>query len=188
MAEGRSRSDETRERIAQAAHTLFAEDGYERTTIRSVASKAKIDPALVMRYYGSKEGLFAAVSTFDLQLPDLSTVPREEIGERIVRHFLARWQRSGDEGLILLLRTAASNENACAKMREIFKGQVLPLVAGLVEDEREASLRAELLGSQILGLAFCRFVLKLPNLSDEDTAPIVENAGAAIQMYLTGKV
>src|SRR4051794_41498222 len=46
--------------ILQEARRLFAEDGFERTTIRAVARRTGVDPALVMQYFGSKEGLFAA--------------------------------------------------------------------------------------------------------------------------------
>jgi hypothetical protein len=52
--------------------------GYERTTIRQVATDANIDPSMVMRYYGSKDGLFAA-AVDDLELPDLSAVPTDEV-------------------------------------------------------------------------------------------------------------
>ncbi len=55
--------DERRRRteasILDAARELFAADGFERTTIRGVAARAGIDPALVMQHFGSKERLFA---------------------------------------------------------------------------------------------------------------------------------
>src|SRR4029434_4340364 len=53
------KSQRTRAAILQAAQELFATQGYERTTVRDVAARAAIDPAMVMRYFGSKEGLFA---------------------------------------------------------------------------------------------------------------------------------
>jgi AcrR family transcriptional regulator len=183
MAAARIRSDETRERIARAARRLFAEHGYERTTIRAVAGEAGIDPSMVMRYFGSKEGLFAAVSSFDLRLPDLAALPREAVGRALVRHFLARWEQ-GDDGLVVLLRAASSNEEARARMREIFASQVLPRIAGIAEDE--AALRAELIASQILGLAFCRFVLRLPHLSGPDAEAVVERVGSVVQFHLFG--
>ena len=68
------KSQRTQAAILQAAQELFATQGYERTTVRDVAAQAAIDPAMVMRYFGSKEGLFARATAFDLQLPDLSQV------------------------------------------------------------------------------------------------------------------
>src|SRR5262245_52922751 len=62
----RSRADQRREteaRILAAARARFAESGYERTTIRSVAAAAGVDPGLVMHYFGSKAGLFSRAAT-----------------------------------------------------------------------------------------------------------------------------
>ncbi|MFZ0875271.1 MAG: TetR family transcriptional regulator, partial [Pseudonocardiaceae bacterium] len=61
------RSDATRAAILAAARERFAADGYERATIRAIAADASIDPTMVMRYYGNKEGLFAAASEVDLR-------------------------------------------------------------------------------------------------------------------------
>ena len=69
---GGRRSDRTRAAILAAARERFAADGYERATIRAIAADAAIDPAMVMRYFGNKEKLFAAAAEFDLRLPDLS--------------------------------------------------------------------------------------------------------------------
>ncbi len=63
------KSDRSRAAIEAAARRLFAEQGYERTVIRDIAAAADIDPAMVMRYFGSKERLFAEVADFDLRLP-----------------------------------------------------------------------------------------------------------------------
>src|SRR4051794_38214336 len=68
------KSDKTRAAILSAARAEFHRHGYDRTSIRAVAATAQIDPSMVMRYYGSKEGLFAAAVDVDLQLPDLSGV------------------------------------------------------------------------------------------------------------------
>ena len=87
-----SKSDRTRAAILAAAQALFAEQGYERTTVRDVAARAEIDPALVIRYFGSKEGLFARAAVFDLALPDLSAADRAGFGRALVRHFLGIWE------------------------------------------------------------------------------------------------
>ncbi|MDG4862133.1 helix-turn-helix domain containing protein, partial [Streptomyces sp. T-3] len=65
------RSDATRAAILAAARERFAADGYERATIRAIARDAGIDPSMVMRYYGNKEGLFSAAAEFDLQFGEL---------------------------------------------------------------------------------------------------------------------
>ena len=70
------KSDRTRLAILQAAKAEFAEHGYDRANIRAIAAIASIDPSMVMRYFGNKEGLFAAAVDVDLRLPDLRHVPR----------------------------------------------------------------------------------------------------------------
>src|SRR4051794_34642851 len=114
------RSEETRGAILAAARRRFAADGYERATIRAIAADAGIDPSMVMRYYGSKDGLFAAAVDVDLRLPDLSGITPERLGETLVRHFLDRWDQ--DDVLVLLLRTAISSEAAAERLREVFAG------------------------------------------------------------------
>ncbi|MEQ4714939.1 helix-turn-helix domain-containing protein [Nonomuraea sp. B19D2] len=42
----------------ESARALFAEVGFERATIRAIAKRAEVDPALVMQYFGSKQELF----------------------------------------------------------------------------------------------------------------------------------
>ncbi|WP_369028272.1 TetR/AcrR family transcriptional regulator, partial [Nocardia farcinica] len=79
----RRSSEETKAVILAAARERFAADGYDRATIRAIAGDAGIDPAMVMRYFGNKERLFAAAAEFDLELPDLTAVPREQIGETL---------------------------------------------------------------------------------------------------------
>jgi AcrR family transcriptional regulator len=178
-----SRSDATKAAILVAARERFASDGYERATIRAIAADAGIDPSMVMRYYGNKEKLFAAAAEFDLRLPDVSAIPPAELGVALARHFLHRWE--GDEGLSALLRAAATNEAAAARMRELFGAQLLPVAAAACPDPADAPRRAGLVASQMLGLAMCRFVLRLPpvvTLPAEEAAAWV---GPTIQRYLT---
>src|SRR5215510_212651 len=86
------RSDATRAAILTAARERFAADGYDRATIRAIAGDAAIDPALVMRYFGNKEQLFAAAADFDLRLPDLGALPLAGVGSALVGHFIDRWE------------------------------------------------------------------------------------------------
>lgn len=177
------KSDVTRSAILAAAREHFAAGGYQAATIRSIAAAAGIDPALVMRYYGNKEGLFAAAAEFDLRLPDLTALPRERVGEAMVTHFLDRWE--GDETLMALLRTAVTHEAAAARMQAIFATQVAPHIARLSGQPRAAvAARAGLVATQILGLALCRYVLRLPPVVALKRADIVRRVGATVQGYL----
>ncbi|WP_440069616.1 TetR/AcrR family transcriptional regulator [Streptosporangium sp. OZ121] len=178
----RRTSEDTKAAILTAARERFAADGYERATIRAIASDAGIDPSMVMRYYGNKDRLFAAAADVDLRLPDLSAVPREEVGRTLVAHFLDRWE--DDEGMMILLRTGVTNEGAAERMREIFAAQLGPLVARLSADPAQAALRAGLTATQVLGMALCRYVLRLPPVVAMSREEIVDWLGPTIQRYL----
>jgi AcrR family transcriptional regulator len=177
------RSDATRAAILAAAREQFASSGYQAATIRSIATAAGIDPSMVMRYYGNKEGLFAAAAEFDLRLPDLQALPRKEVGAALVAHFLDRWE--DDEALMALLRTAVTNEAAAERMRSMFASQVAPAIARLLGQPRGAAAqRAGLIATQLLGLALCRYVLKLPPVVGLSRAEAVRRVAPAVQGYL----
>ena len=133
----RRSSAETKAVILAAAKERFAQSGFERATIRAIAADANIDPSMVMRYFGNKDQLFAAAADFDLQIPDLSGVARDQVGARVVDYFMERWER--DEALVVLLRSSTSNADAAQRMREIFAGQLLPAIAASTRTRRSCA-------------------------------------------------
>ena len=140
-----------------------------------------------MRYFGSKEGLFAAAASFDLRLPDLAAVPRGNLGMALVRHFLARWEGDpSDDALRVLLRAAASHDTAAERMRQIFRAQLVPAIAGIVPGPQAAE-RAGLIATQMIGLAFCRYVLRLPEIADLPHDTVAARIGPTVQRYLMGR-
>ncbi|MUL48887.1 helix-turn-helix transcriptional regulator [Mycobacterium sp. CBMA293] len=178
----RRSSEETKAVILAAARDRFAQSGYQAATIRAIAADAHIDPSMVMRYFGSKEQLFAAAAEFDLEFPDLSHLPRAELGAALVTAFLNRWTR--DEGLIVLLRSATTNEEAAERMRGLFAQQLLPAIARL--RPADAAQCAGLIGTQVLGMALCRFVLKIPPVVAMTNDELVHWLGPTLQRYVDG--
>ena len=179
------RSQPTRYRFLAAARQIFGDQGYDRTTIRAVAAAAEIHPSMVMRYYGSKEGLFAAAATFDLELPDLSSVAHQDIGRTLVRHALKRWGAETGE-LTSLLRIAVTHEAARNRLETILREQVAPALAGVCSARRATSCAA-LVATQMLGIALTRFVLRLPIVVSLSERMLVEEVGPKIQSYIDGK-
>src|SRR5262249_33215934 len=154
------RSDGTRAAILKAARERFAADGYERATIRAIAQDAAIDPSMVMRYYGNKEKLFAAASELDLRLPPPDTLPPARRGELLVTHFLDRWEADG--ALAAMLRVGATNQAGAERLQEALAQQLIPFAAAVCPEPRSAPRRAILVSSQMLGMALCRYLLRLP--------------------------
>lgn len=172
----------TRSTILATARSQFGNHGFERTTIRSIASAAGVDPALVMHYFGSKAELFAAASRFDITFPDLSDVAPDQVADVLLPLFVAVW---GPEGPFLpLLRAAATNRAAADALLEVFVDRVAPALAAVVPNR--AAERAALVGSQLLGLAVARYVLCIPSLTAMDDADLTEWVRPVITHYLTG--
>jgi AcrR family transcriptional regulator len=183
---GTGRSSDTRAAILAAARARFAAEGYRSASLRAVARDVGVDAALVVRYFGSKPGLFAAATDVDLRIPDLSDAPASEHGERLVEHVLSRWDAGTLEGsvLVTLLRSAAADADAAAAMRQLFTDQLVPAVRRLVADGSEAPQRAALVASQVLGLALTRSVLELPPFAAMPPEVIAATVGATVQRYL----
>jgi AcrR family transcriptional regulator len=177
------RSDATRGAILIAARERFAADGYDRATIRAIAASAGIDPSMVIRYFGSKESLFAAAVKFELGLPDPRGIPRGEVGRWAVEFFLARWE--DDDTLQALLRVGITNEAAAARMRAIFADQLAPVVALVAPPGADVADRAGLVASQVLGAALTRYVLRLPPMAAMGRDELVAWIGPTLQRYLT---
>jgi AcrR family transcriptional regulator len=166
--------------ILEIARSQFGNHGFERTTIRSVASEAGVDPALVMHYFNSKADLFAAASRFDVSFPDLSDVAPDRVADVLLPLFITAWGPRGP--LLPLLRAAATNPVAAEALLQVFVDQVAPALAAVVPDN--AAERAALVGSQLLGLAVARYVLGVPPLAGMDDARLIEWLRPVLAHYL----
>ena len=144
---------DTRQAIAEAARRQFAERGYEAATIRSIATEAGVDPALVMHFYGSKEALFAEVVQWpfdpDEAVAELLVGKRSAVGERLARLFVTTWDaEAGRNPIVALLRTALSQDSAARLFRDFLSTRFFaPLAEGLRIDRPE--LRTSLASSQL---------------------------------------
>ncbi|MFJ8779716.1 TetR family transcriptional regulator [Streptomyces sp. NPDC102476] len=179
----RRRSDATRTAILAAARERFAADGYERATIRAIAKDASIDPSMVMRYYGNKEGLFAAAVAVELELPEPGSLPRHDIGRALVTRFLDLWEEN--EALTALLRVGATNQAGAERMQGVFQEQVMPVALRVCPDPEQAPARAALAATQLLGLALTRYVLRFPPTVALTREEIVAWLAPTVQRYLT---
>ncbi|MEV6773272.1 TetR family transcriptional regulator [Nocardia sp. NPDC051030] len=179
------RSDATRAAILEAARRRFAEDGFRKATIRAIAADAGIDPSMVMRYYGSKDGLFAAAVDIRLGLADITEGQPDSQGERLVRRFLELWEEPPTaEILLTLLRSSVTDDAVTERVREVFAEQVMPTVLA-IGDPADAPRRAALIVTQMLGIALCRYVLRIPPVVALTPTQLIAEVGPTIQHYLT---
>jgi AcrR family transcriptional regulator len=180
----------TREEILIAARESFAKHGYEGTSLRAIAARAGVDPALVRRFYGSKEGLLVAALTVTFEpgerLAEVVGRDLDTLGDQIIDYVLSVWEQAPSRDiLIAMIRSACTNERAARLLRDFFAGQILARLAGPLKG-KEAQLRASAIGSQIVGLAFYRYVLKVEPLASASPEALRATYGPTIQRYLTG--
>jgi AcrR family transcriptional regulator len=181
---GGPRSEGTRRAILDAARATFAARGYEQATIRAVAAQAGVDPSMVMRYFGSKAGLFTAAVILDLPVPDLRSVPASHRGELLVRNFIGRWEDPvRDEELSALLRTAVTSETVAGQLQTIVSQLVTEPIAALGDEH--AAERGTLIVAQLLGLALARYILRFEPLASLPADEVVAAIAPSVQRYLT---
>jgi AcrR family transcriptional regulator len=180
------RSEPARTAILAAARRRFTDDGYERTTVRSVAADAGVDPSMVMRYFQSKDGLFNAATAIDLHFPELGGTPIDEVPALLARHFVNRWEGDlADEAIMVLLRSAVTNPAAAERLRTVFATQVTTLVRTLTHGAADSATRAGLISTQLLGIALCRYILRLPPVAALSPAALIEAVTPVLRHFLT---
>jgi AcrR family transcriptional regulator len=169
--------------ILQEARRLFAEEGFERATIRAVAGRTGVDPALVMQYFGSKEGLFAAAMKGAHGGGTARTAPREEIPAAVLHDLLAKFETDDREAAVALLRNFLTHPEANRIMRDEVLCSVIRDLAGTIGGA-DAELKAALLMSCVAGMALARYVLEIPGLAGADRADIERLLTPALQALL----
>jgi AcrR family transcriptional regulator len=178
----------TRETILAAARSHFSAAGYEGGTVRGIAAEAGVDPSLVLHYFGSKEGVFRAAMDFPVDpaefIPRLLAPGLDGLGERLARFFLETWDSPAGSPLLGLIRSVVGSERASAMLREFISREVLGRIAEAL-DLDEPQLRASLAGSQLIGLAMLRYVVRLEPLASAPPQQVATWVAPAIQRYLT---
>jgi len=206
-------SPDARRAVLDAARELFAELGFERTTMRAVAARAGVDPALIYHYFGDKDGLLFAA----LQPPaDAATVfaglaaagtgrtgtdrtgtdrtgtdrtGADRTGEELVRRLIGLWEERPEvrEQMVAIIRTALSHDHAAGLLRDILSSFILAALSDVLADDRR-ELRVALIGSHIGGLMLARYILKVPGAAAASPEDLVQAVGPTVQRYLTGDI
>lgn len=183
-------SPDTRDVILESARRVFAERGYDGATVRGVAAQARVDPALLYHYFGSKRQLFVAAMeiTYDWQtaLPTILSGPSAQMGERLVRFILTLWESPQTQPLLLgAVRSAATDPVAAGMVRRLLaEGPFMALAQAIGAPDGE--LRAMLAASHVMGVALLRYILRVEPMASADVDTLAHMISPAIQHYLTG--
>lgn len=172
----------TKEAIRAAAARLFPVDGYAGTSVRDIAAEAGVDPALVIRHFGSKEKLFVETMQLDLDAQVLLTAPIETLGERFIEFVLTPDDQV--RGVFLALLRASDSDGVGPHLREAHDAAfVAPLRSRL--EGPDAELRARLAAALVGGLLYSLWVVGDEGLLAADHTELVRRYGALLQALLT---
>ncbi|OMC06553.1 TetR family transcriptional regulator [Mycolicibacterium fortuitum] len=181
---------QNKQRIIDAAREHFMRDGYEKATVRSIAADAGVDVAMVYYHFGNKEGLFTA-SVLDTpqhplhQLANLLEEGPGEIGARLVRDVVQRWDAGASFDLLLtVFRSADIHPLARKLLHDSLAGPVAQQIADRFGVDN-AELRVELVTVHLVGLAFARYQLKIEPMASASIDDLVAWIGPTVQRYLT---
>ena len=183
-------NQDTREAILAAAREAFAERGFDRTSIRAIATSAGVDPALVHHYFGTKDELFLATVQAPMDpatlLPEVLNGPVDGMPERMLRAFLSAWDHPVTGAAALaLIRSGLQHDWSARLLRELLTTRILRRVMGTLPiDPAEAPLRGALVASQMIGLAMIRYVLKLEPLASADHETVTAAIAPNVRRYL----
>ena len=173
---------QTRADILTAARRRFAEEGYERTTLRAVAADAGIDAALVSRYFGNKQDLFATATEFRIELPDMSGADPDDIAGLLLPRYFAVWE--DNQSFLALLRASGTSQVAADTLNRTLATQVTPALAAATPDNH--AKRVALTDAFVIGLAMTRTVLANTPVANLSRDELSRWAGPVLRQLLTG--
>ncbi|WP_033292243.1 TetR family transcriptional regulator [Amycolatopsis jejuensis] len=162
----------TKAALLDAAAELFAERGFDRTTVRDIANRAGVNQALLFRYFGNKDALFEIVIARG-GLAQIETTPPEELFGQALQALLD----GGNNSVETYLRSSGT-EHADEALRAQVGGEYTRALAGLT-DEPDAELRADLAMAWLLGIGLVRSIVgkdPLATATPEDVERLVTPA------------
>lgn len=181
-------ANRTRARILSAAARAFSRDGYQATTVRTIAAAAEVSPNLITRYFGGKEGLFDAVADIDLAVDRFASGPLESIGARLSDAVMTRWTRLADgDPLVALLRSSGEHGPSAARLAAFLDSESFAPMQRQLEDHglapADAAARARAVDVFVLGVT-ARFRMLRDDL--EDTPATRGWIAESVQRLITG--
>ena len=185
-------TSDTRERILVNARELFARNGIDKTSIRSIATAADVDPALVHHSFGTKEQLFAAAIHIPIDpmqvIGPMRETPIDELGLRLPSLLLPLWDSELGSGLIATLRSMLSG-NDVGLVRSFLQEVITREVGARVDDPPGSGrIRVQFVASQLVGVVMARYILELEPFKSLPAALIAETIAPNLQRYLTGEL
>ncbi|AYM42126.1 TetR family transcriptional regulator [Mycobacteroides chelonae] len=181
-----------RDDILASARKLFSANGIDKTSMRSIASDAGVDPALIHHYFGTKLDLFREVVQLPVDpqvvLQPLWDIPVEELGIAIPRLIIPFWDSELGANVLALFRSALSGADD-GLVRVFFREVLVNIIAERVDSPAgSGALRAEFAITQMAGILVARYIMEVEPLASLTAEEIALAVGPNIQRYLTGEL
>lgn len=183
LPEVERKGQRTRRQILQTARAVFGEVGYERATIRGIASAAGVDKSSVVKYFGTKQRLFEEAVTWTIPIQDVFSEDPSRTAENLARGMLAAWAADPNSPMAVLLRASMTSEEAADILRTHITDHAIGSIAKTI-DRPDARLRAALIGAMLMGIASQRYLLRMPDLVEVDTEHILQLITPALRCVI----
>lgn len=154
----RRNAEHTRARILAAAQKAFSQLGYAQTGIRDIAAIADVSSPLLLRYFGSKAGLFEAALVDAMRTEEALKIGRENLGEQLAKLFLNTDLEITQPSMIALSMNDPDARDILARVLQ--KHGVAPLAKWLGPPDA----RARALEITLLATGFVLYTRQLPQL------------------------
>jgi AcrR family transcriptional regulator len=189
----RQGSPVSRDAVLTAAKQRFAEQGYEKTTLRQIATDAHVDASMVLYLFGSKDELFREAMRLIIdpqRLVDaIAGGDADDLGTRLVRTYLSIWDHpETGASMVAMLSSATSNPDANQAFRDFMREYVLTAVSGALGGGPDTRLRAVLAATNMIGTVFLRYIMRVGPLAEVTTEEAVRMIAPSVQRYLTADV
>jgi AcrR family transcriptional regulator len=173
-------ADATRAAILEAAKVHFARSGYEGGYLRDIAADAGVDAALINRYFGGKDGLFAAALKDSIRPDAISQWERKTFGRDIAKMMANHAHHDNDRmhAFQFLLRAATSPATAPLLNVAVQDRFMAPIRSWIGGEQAEA--RARIVASIFIGLLVERLIRDEP-LADSERDSFIERTGELLQ-------
>ncbi|GEL22467.1 TetR family transcriptional regulator [Pseudonocardia sulfidoxydans NBRC 16205] len=180
VAERRCAAD-TRDALLRAARRHFSVHGYAGATLRGIAAEAQVSAALLVKYFGSKEGLLAAASDIEAETAALLDAPNATLGRHLVATLLDLHDRAEADPLVRVVLTGPRPGGE--RIVEELDRRLIKRLADRL-DGPDARLRAEMVCAQLIGLGAVRLLLSSPATVAEPPAALVDRLGPILQAWI----
>ncbi len=170
------------------ARRMFAEGGYDKTSLRDIAAAAAVDPAMIRHYFGSKADLFQATVGWPFDPEQLGRRilddGRGNPAERLTRAFFELWEHPDTRApLLAILRGAATHDESATLVRQFIEQRLYPQIATALTGA-DAELRVDLAMGQLLGIAYLRHILRIEPIASQSTEELIARAVPAVHAHL----